>query len=123
VLRALASRLERGPAGSPALLAALESRLDRAKEIVIVRPSGTRDGDDPLVATVRRSYVPNRMLTVAAEGDELARQAKLIPVVAEKTAIGGVATAFVCERKVCALPTSNPAVLADQLTRVQPLAP
>jgi uncharacterized protein YyaL (SSP411 family) len=120
-LGALASRLERGPAGSPALLAALESRLDRAKEVVIVRPATARDSDDPLLATVRRSYVPNRMLTVASEGTDLARQAELIPVAEEKTAIGGVATAFVCEHKVCALPTSNPAVLADQLTRVQPL--
>ena len=122
VLRALGARLERGPAGSPALLAALESRLDRAKEIVIVRPSGARDADDALVATVRRSYVPNRMLTVATDGPELARQAELIPVAAEKTAIRGVATAFVCEQKVCALPTSDPAVLKEQVTRARPLS-
>ncbi|HLY36979.1 MAG TPA: thioredoxin domain-containing protein [Candidatus Binatia bacterium] len=121
VLRALASRLERGPAGSPALLTALESRLDRAKEIVIVRPAGARDGGAPLVATVRRTYVPNRMLTVATDGDEVARQAELIPVAAEKSALHGAATAFVCEQKVCALPTSDPAVLADQLARVQRL--
>src|SRR5262245_6917836 len=120
VLRALASRIERGPAASPALLAALEFRLDRAKEIVIVRPASPA-GEETLLATVRRAYVPNRMLTVATEGQELARQRDLIPVAAEKAAIRGVATAFVCEQRVCALPTSDPAVLGQQLARVQAL--
>jgi uncharacterized protein YyaL (SSP411 family) len=71
---------------------------------------------------VRAAHLPNSVLTVATEGRALARQAKVIPLVAEKTALRGVATAYVCERKVCALPTSDPAVLARQLAAVSPLA-
>jgi uncharacterized protein YyaL (SSP411 family) len=55
------------------------------------------------------------------EGDDLERQRGLIPLVAEKKALGGTPTAYVCERKVCALPTSDPTVLAQQLAKVEPL--
>jgi uncharacterized protein len=118
-LRAFAPLLERTPAAAPALLAALDFRLDRAKEIVIVRTSA--EDARSLLATVRGAYLPNHILTVAAEGDELARQRDLIPLLEEKRALGGVSTAYVCERKVCALPTSDPAVLAGQLAKVFPL--
>jgi uncharacterized protein YyaL (SSP411 family) len=42
-------------------------------------------------------------------------------LVAEKQALHGAATAYVCEQKVCALPTSDPAVLAAQLAKVHRL--
>src|SRR5262249_5456991 len=119
-LRAFAPILQGTPAAASALLEALDFRLDRAKEIVIVRPAvGT--GDEALLATVRRTYLPNHILTVGSVGDELARQRALIPLVAEKLALRGVATAYVCEQRVCALPTSDPAVLAAQLVGVHPL--
>ena len=118
VLGALAHRLE-SPAATPALLAALDFQLDRPKEIVIVVPSSGDDGGLGRVAA--RAYVPNRMLTVATEGRTVARQQEVIPVVAEKHALGGRATAYVCERRVCELPTTDPAVLAAQLRKVAPL--
>jgi len=105
---------------APALLAALDFRTDRAKEIVIVRPAGAPP-DEPLLALVRKTYVPNRVLTVVTEGDDLERQRALIPLLAEKKALGGAPTAYVCEQKVCALPTSDPAMLAQQLAKVEPL--
>src|SRR5437867_4813425 len=120
-LRAFAPIIERTPSAAPALLAALDFRLDRAKEVVIVRPAKTTN-DDALLAVVRKSYVPNRILTVATEGEELARQGELIPLVAEKRPLDGATTAYVCEQKVCALPTSDPSVLARQLAKVFPLA-
>ena len=65
--------------------------------------------------------MPNRVLVVVAEGGEQARLAALVPLVADKTAAGGKATAYVCERRVCELPTSDPAVFARQLEKVTPL--
>jgi uncharacterized protein YyaL (SSP411 family) len=37
--------------------------------------------------------------------------------------IGGKLTAYVCEQRVCALPTSDPAIFAQQIARVEPLVP
>ncbi|HLK11465.1 MAG TPA: thioredoxin domain-containing protein [Candidatus Binatia bacterium] len=122
VLRAFAPVARRAPMAAPALLAALDFRLDRVKEIVIVRPAGAR-GDDSLLGVVRAVYLPNRALAVAVEGDDRARQAALIPLVADKQALRGAATAYVCEARVCALPTSDPATLRAELARVSPLPP
>jgi len=117
-LRALSARLVRTPAAVPALAAALEFRLDRAKEIVIVEPEAGTGGR--LLATVRGTYVPNHVLAVVTEtpGATLARR---VPLVADKTAVEGRATAYVCEHGVCRRPTSDAAVLAGQLAIVEPL--
>jgi len=61
-----------------------------------------------VLATVHAAYVPNRVLTVAAEGEEQARQRALVPLVAEKQKLHGTATVYACEQRVCSLPTSSP---------------
>jgi uncharacterized protein YyaL (SSP411 family) len=67
-------------------------------------------------------FVPNRVLAVVPEG-EVGAVGELVPVVAAKIARGGAATAYVCERGVCALPTSDPRVFVQQAGKVQPLPP
>jgi hypothetical protein len=70
---------------------------------------------------VRRAFLPNRVLVVAVEGEDLAAIADLVPLLAEKKARKGKATAYVCERQVCELPTSEPEILAKQLRKLRPL--
>jgi uncharacterized protein YyaL (SSP411 family) len=47
--------------------------------------------------------------------DEVAALAKLAPFVDGKGALDGKATAYVCERGACQLPTHDPAALLAQL--------
>ncbi|MGH7961201.1 MAG: hypothetical protein ACRERD_05170 [Candidatus Binatia bacterium] len=61
----------------------------------------------------------NRILTIVTEGEDLAAQAKLIPLVESKIAQGGKPTAYVCEKKVCALPTTDPAIFAQQISQAR----
>jgi len=89
---------------------------------VIVTPGATAEGQ-ALLDQVRRTYLPNRTLTVSAAGDELTERAKLIPQLEGKLAIGGKPTAFVCEKGHCERPTSEPSVLRKQLCKVKPLDP
>jgi len=118
VLRAFGQVMARTPAALPAMLAALDFHLDRAKEIVIV---SARDGDArPLLETLGRTFVPNRVVLVASES-AVAGLAAWAPVAAEKRAIGGKATAYVCEAMRCELPTTDPGVLAAQLRKTTPL--
>jgi uncharacterized protein YyaL (SSP411 family) len=114
-VRAFAPDLERSPTRAPGLLSALDDLLARTREIAIVEPAAVEGRDPRLLLAVRRTYVPNRVLTVVVEGAELARQQALIPWLADKRALGGRTTAYVCERGVCALPTSDPDVLTRQL--------
>ena len=50
------------------------------------------------------------------------RLATLVPSLASKRVLRGVATAYVCESGRCELPTTEPDTLAQQLAEVVPLA-
>jgi uncharacterized protein len=119
-LRASAAQLERGE-DSAKLLCALDYDLDGPLQVVIVglRPGATR----ALEAVLHRTFVPNRALVVATEGDDLLRQRRLVPLLEGKRVLRGEATAFVCRRQACELPTSEPASLAEQLARLGPPPP
>jgi len=104
--------------GTPAMLAAADFASDEPLEIVLVAPEG---GDArALLAVVRRTYVPNKILVSVVEGPALQEQARLVPLLEGRRALGGRATAYVCRASVCRLPTPEPSVLAKLL---QPGAP
>ena len=111
---AFAGALERGPMALSEMLLALDFHADTPKEILIVVPR-RRSEAEPFLAELRRTYPPNRVLAVAGGGEDLTEQAKLIPLLRGKVARGGNATAYVCENRVCALPTGDPEVFARQL--------
>jgi hypothetical protein len=119
-LKAFGDVLVRSPSAMTEMLLAVDFELDVPKEIVIVTPKSRAEAA-PLLAELRRTFVPNRVLTVVGEGDDLARQAKLVPLVEGKTARGGKPTAYVCKKHVCDLPTSEPEVFARQLGEVKRL--
>jgi uncharacterized protein YyaL (SSP411 family) len=97
------------------MLSAIAFRLDTPKEIVIVKPD--RDASlEPMLASLRGTFLPSRVLSVASIGEDLEAQKKLVPLFEGRTAIGGKVTAYVCEAQVCELPTTDPAVFAKQIT-------
>ena len=110
-LRAFASITERDPTAVSELLLAISFRHAKPKQILVVK-----GGDDagPLLRTLRRTFVPNRILAVAAEAD-LAQAQQAIPLFEDKRAIGGRTTVYVCEERVCRLPTSDPEQLRGLL--------
>ena len=97
--------LERSPAALSEMALAVDFHLDTPKEIVIVT-SSSRGAAEPLLAGFRSTFLPNRILSVISEGEDQRLQAKVIPLVAAKVAIGGKPTAYVCERRVCEVPTT-----------------
>jgi 4-carboxymuconolactone decarboxylase len=82
---------------------------------------GSRANAEILLAQLRSTFLPNRILAVAGEGDDLNTQAKLVPLLDNKIAQKGKPTAYVCERSVCELPTTSPDVFARQLRKVRKL--
>jgi len=113
---------ERPLAMTDALLA-LDYRTDAVREIAIVWPAGAgagaREGAKPaapLLAALRRTFVPNRVVAAGAEGAAgIETVAAVAPFVERKKATGGRATAYVCERGRCELPTGDPRVFARQI--------
>ncbi len=120
LLRALSGRLSQAPTSLSEFLLAVDFRDDVPKEVVIIAPR-SRQEVEPFLARLRSSYVPNRILAVAVEGKDLEAQGELVALVQGKVAQGGKATAYVCERGVCKLPTTDPDVFARQIQEVSVL--
>jgi len=119
--RAFASQLKKSPTRMPRMLSALDFSLDRPKEIAIVKAS-LEDTTEPLLAQLRKHFIPNRVVSVVTQGSELAAHQKVIPWLEAKIAIKGKVTAYVCEQHVCALPTSDPEIFAKQIATTTPLS-
>ena len=102
------------------MLLAVDFHLDTPKEIVIVVPHA-REEAQPLLDELSATFLPNRILAVVAEGDELDSHTALIPLLEGKVARDRQPTAYVCENRICDLPTTDPAVFATQIRTVHQL--
>ncbi len=120
-LQAFALELKQRPTSMPRLLSALDFFLDRPKEIAIVKAS-TDDTAEPFLAQLRQNFLPNRVLTIVTQGDELATHQQVVPWLEAKRALKGKVTAYVCEQHVCSLPTADPDIFARQLAATLPLS-
>ncbi len=119
--RALSEIVTQAPTSASELLLAVDYSLDTPKEIIIVTPK-SRTEAEPFLVRLRTTFLPNRIVAIAAEGEELIAHAKFVPLLEYKIAQGGKATAYVCEQRVCKLPTTDPAVFAQHISTVHPLS-
>jgi hypothetical protein len=110
-LRTFATPLTKTPRAVPQLLQALDFVLGGSQEIVIAGPPA-----DPrtrsLLATARRTFVPARVVALTSGKDAIA---EMIPWAAERVAIDGKPTAYVCENFMCLLPARDGDALRRQL--------
>ncbi len=114
-MAAFGRTLGSSPTSMSEMLVAADFLLDVTKEIVIVTPSTDPAQAEPFLARLRTMFLPGRILAVVPEGDPLTALARVVPLASGKVARSGNATAYVCERGACKLPTSDPRVFAEQL--------
>jgi uncharacterized protein YyaL (SSP411 family) len=117
VLEAFKRTVMDNPSALSEMLIALDFRYDSPKEIVLVAPS-TRAQAEPFLERLRKTFLPNRVLSVVIEGADQAALAQLAPTLRGKVAQSGRATAYVCERQTCDLPTTRPEVFGQQIRKV-----
>ncbi len=115
-VRSVGNTLAASPTSLSELLIALDFQADVPKEIVIVTPASRAEAE-PFLAKLRETFLPNAVLLVVPEGEPLAKLEAISPLVSSKIAKGGKATAYVCEKQACELPTSDPEVFARQLRK------
>jgi uncharacterized protein YyaL (SSP411 family) len=112
-LEAFGSRMVAAPVGVPQMLVAYDFSMSKAKQIVLV---GERDAPDTrrMLAALHSRFVPHGIvLLVNAESRQAL--ARYLPTIAEMTAIGGQAAAYVCEDYACQLPTADVAAFVQLL--------
>jgi len=110
VLRLLGVIAAQHPAAFGRLLCALDFYLGSPKEIAIV---GQPDAADTasLTRTVFSRYAPNKVVAGCAPN----AAPPDIPLLADRPARNGKATAYVCQNYVCQAPATTPEELARQL--------
>ncbi|RUL88020.1 thioredoxin domain-containing protein [Tautonia sociabilis] len=118
-LRAMSGSVRKQPVAHAESLLALDYHLDDVKEIVIVAPREDSLGLSTLMSVFRRTYLPNKILSVVPAREQLPSHAALVPLVAEKRPLKDRATAYVCTRRVCKLPTSDPEVFRQQIVQAK----
>ncbi len=114
IYRFLADQIRRYPSALSWALCGLDFYLSKPKEIAIVA-----DGASPELQSLSRSlwetYLPNRVIAVSTT--DHAKAAQKIPLFEGRVAIGGVATAYVCEAYTCQQPVQNGPELLKQLRK------
>jgi hypothetical protein len=111
ILRVFASRAGSQPAAVPQLLAAYEFTLSRPKQIILIGGSGFGE----LTRQLHSRFLPHAVVLAGVDENSGKSLARYLPVVAGMTAIGGAATAYVCENYACQLPTAEPEKFAELL--------
>src|SRR3712207_1545902 len=112
VLEKLAGGMEKVPSGFGRLLCALDLSISETREVAIVgdpEAPGTRT----LLEAVYSSYLPNKVVAGRSPDDDEA--GGLIPLLAQRPAREGKATAYVCVHYACQTPTTDPEELSRQL--------
>ena len=117
--QAFSDVLTQSPMVVSEMLLAVDFHLDTPKEIVIVVPH-VREEAEPFLDELNATFLPNRILAIVAEGKELESHTVIIPLLEGKVARGGQSTAYVCENRICDLPTTDPAVFATQIRTMHP---
>jgi uncharacterized protein YyaL (SSP411 family) len=119
-LRAHSSALEQQPAALHEMLLAVDFFTDAPREIVL----SWAEGSPPpagMLDLLRRTFLPNRALAGAAGGAAAEALGRVAAVARGKVALGGLPTAYVCERGACQLPATDEASLAARIAEVKPL--
>lgn len=110
ILRLLKNVLLRAPSAFGHLLCGLDLFLAAACEIAIVGDPAAEE-TKALLAEVFGSYLPNKVVALAAPGD-LRQEIKLLE---NRNQIDGHATAYVCRNFYCEAPVTTPERLKDIL--------
>ncbi|HEX2034133.1 MAG TPA: thioredoxin domain-containing protein [Chloroflexota bacterium] len=115
LLAGLAPAMAQHPSAFGRLLCALDFAVTPPKEIALVGAPGAAD-TSALHRVAFQSYLPNKVVALRPLGPDGERAAQLIPLLAEREALQGKATAYVCQHFTCQLPVTEPAALAQQLS-------
>ncbi|MFZ0426903.1 MAG: thioredoxin domain-containing protein [Acidobacteriota bacterium] len=111
MLERLAPALSRYPDAFGNWLCAADSLIGPVQEIVVVGEPAQRE---PLVAVIRRLYLPRKVLLLASSNGGV--EGMELPLLEGRTDRADAATAYVCESYTCREPTSDPEELARQLS-------
>lgn len=118
-MKSFSSILIKNPVALSKMLLAIDFYYDNAKEIIIITPEKEKMESKKFITEFSNHFIPNRIVSVISEGNDLKNQAKTISIANGKIAIRGKTTAYVCTLGSCELPTDNIDIFAQQIRKKQ----
>lgn len=112
IFRLMRDSVARYPSAFGRLLCALDFHLASPKEIALIGPADSTE-TQALVRAVWNRYLPNKVVALSTGPSD--RASELVPLLRERTALDGRATAYVCEHYACQRPVCTPEELTAQL--------
>src|SRR5262249_55746097 len=88
------------PTALPEMLLAVDSLTDALREIVLTPPH-RREELAGFLTRLNQVYLPNRVLVQAVEGEDGRAASALVPLLSDREALRGKATAYVCLNRAC----------------------
>ncbi|WP_207952941.1 thioredoxin domain-containing protein [Paenibacillus agricola] len=116
-LKAFAGSVEKYPAGHSLFLIALDYIVGAPSEIVLAGDPAKPDLQG-MASKLQRQFRPNAIYMLHPSGEQGAAARKLIPLLQDKVALGGKATAYICENFACQTPVTDLDEL-DELEDIQ----
>ena len=114
LIAAFHNTLTRSPRALNEMLLAIDFKLGRPKEVVLVH-GGQASDLGPFLAVLRSEFLPRQVLVHVSE-EQAKTLAGALPILKGKRAGRRGITAYVCEAGICGLPTSDPETFRSQLT-------
>jgi uncharacterized protein YyaL (SSP411 family) len=100
----------------PMMLAALSTYHAKVAQVVIVGAPGD-DATQTLLREAAAKYDPFSVIVPVEPGAVQTRLAQMLPFISAMTTRDGKATAYVCHDFTCSEPATDPAGLAERLSR------
>jgi hypothetical protein len=116
ILRAYQEPIGQMPAGFSAMLCTLDFYMDTVRELAVIGP-----GDSPetgaMLRAIRRIFLPTKVVARCGDGAGKDTEAiRAVPLLEGKAAVGGKATAYVCENFRCKAPVFSAEALEKALS-------
>jgi uncharacterized protein YyaL (SSP411 family) len=108
-IRTVASFAERYPTAFAQWLSAIDFSLEDVVEVAVIGEPGDA-ATQALLVPVATGFRPNQVLAATADPAGSA-----VPLLRERSMVGGVPTAYVCRGFACRLPVTDPGALRTQL--------
>lgn len=112
LFRVFSGAVRQFPSAYTHLLCALEFALGESHEIVI---AGRRSGEDTreMLTRIRTRFLPNKVVLLKPSDEASPEIAEIAPFTAGQEAVEGRATAYVCRKSGCELPTRDPVKMME----------
>ena len=102
ILRSVKALFEKYPAGAGYHLKVLQRSLDQKAPTIVLASGEDTAIEGKIFQALRTHYIPHATIVFKRWGDELLNQ--VVPTLAEKVAIEGQATLYICRQDGCLAP-------------------